>query len=123
MDIKFNISLEFIKLTHFLYFSILLSLILFCVSFFLIYKTFDFEKLTVYECGFNPFDDARSRFDIKFYLVAILYLIFDIEIVFFYPYVYSFFFNSFFLIYIILLFLFIILLGFFYEWKKGVLTW
>lgn len=69
----------------FFLFSFFLSVILFFLSLILIPQKFDQEKVSAYECGFNPFDDARSTFDIRFYLVAILFLIFDLEISFLFP--------------------------------------
>lgn len=81
------------------------------------------EKLSSYECGFNPFDDARQKFDIKFYLVGILFLIFDLEIIFIVPIAVIFFqLNSAFII-IISIFLLLVFLGLVYEWQKGVLDW
>jgi NADH:ubiquinone oxidoreductase subunit 3 (subunit A) len=84
------------------------------------------EKLSSYECGFEPFGDARSNFDVQFYLVGILFLIFDLEIVFLYPWIFSiynnglfYFYNLFFLFF----FLFLLALGFFYEWRKRALNW
>ena len=81
------------------------------------------DKLSGYECGFEPFDDARGQFDIRFYLVAILFIIFDLEITFLFPWSLNInllglggFFSVF-------LFLYILLIGFFYEWKKGALEW
>nr|YP_008816053.1 NADH dehydrogenase subunit 3 [Entransia fimbriata]AGZ90292.1 NADH dehydrogenase subunit 3 [Entransia fimbriata] len=81
------------------------------------------EKLSAYECGFDPFDDARSPFDIRFYLVSILFIIFDLEVSFLFPWalclnsIGSFGFWS------MMLFLWILTIGFIYEWKKGALEW
>jgi NADH-quinone oxidoreductase subunit A len=65
--------------------SLLLSSIIFLLSFLLSPKQDDREKLSAYECGFNPFEDSRGEFDIRFYLVAILFIIFDLEISFLFP--------------------------------------
>ena len=65
--------------------SLILSLIIFVLSFLVSQKADDREKLTAYECGFNPFEDSRNEFDVRFYLVAILFLIFDLEISFLFP--------------------------------------
>jgi NADH-quinone oxidoreductase subunit A len=100
-----------------------LSTIIFFLSFFLSSKLDDAEKLTAYECGFNPFSDSRSEFDVKFYIVAILFIIFDLEISFLFPFsvcleqvpVCGF--------YCMLIFLFILTVGFLFEWKKGALDW
>ena len=103
--------------------SVILSFVIFILSFLVSEKADDREKLTAYECGFNPFDDCKSEFDVKFYLVAILFLIFDLEISFLFPFVASFntinsvgFYSMFF-------FLFVLTIGFIYEWQKGALDW
>ena len=70
--------------------SVVLSLVIFVLSFLVSQKADDREKLTAYECGFNPFEDSRNEFDVRFYLVAILFLIFDLEISFLFPFVVSF---------------------------------
>lgn len=70
--------------------SLILSLVIFTLSFLVSQKADDREKLTAYECGFNPFEDSKSEFDVRFYLVAILFLIFDLEISFLFPFVVSF---------------------------------
>ena len=74
--------LEYSSILVFLFFSLILSLILFGLSFILASQTGDVEKLSSYECGFNPFEDARTQFDVRFYLVAILFIIFDLEVSF-----------------------------------------
>ena len=83
----------------------------------------DPEKLSAYECGFDAFDDSRMEFDVRFYLVAILFIIFDLEIAFLFPWAISLGkigilgFTS------MMIFLFILTVGFIYEWKKGALDW
>jgi NADH:ubiquinone oxidoreductase subunit 3 (subunit A) len=62
-----------------------LALIIFGLSIILMYRNYNIEKVSAYECGFQPFEDARNRFDVKFYLVAILFIIFDIEIIYLFP--------------------------------------
>jgi NADH-quinone oxidoreductase subunit A len=81
------------------------------------------ERLSTYECGFAPFSDARDAFDIKFFLVAVLFLIFDLEVIFLLPLAVSLITANLFDICVILVFLFILTIGFFYEWKKGGLDW
>lgn len=83
----------------------------------------DKQKLSAYECGFEPFGDSRGKFDIKFYLVAILFIIFDLEIMFLFPWAITLgsigkigFFSMMF-------FLLVLTIGFIYEWKKGALEW
>jgi NADH-quinone oxidoreductase subunit A len=103
--------------------SIALSTIIFFLSYLLSSKLDDAEKLTIYECGFNPFNDSRSEFNIKFYIVAILFLIFDLEISYLFPFIVSLNLISNLGIFFMLLFLFILTVGFFFEWKKGALDW
>lgn len=84
-------------------------------------KKLDLEKLSAYECGFDPFGDARHTFSIKFYLVAILFIIFDLEIVFLFPWSVTV--NSYQAFYSMVCFLVILTIGFIYEWKRGALDW
>lgn len=82
----------------------------------------DAEKLSAYECGFNPFEDSRGEFDIRFYIVAILFLIFDLELSFLFPFVVSYGgVAQKVAVFSMLFFLFVLAIGFFYEWKKGAL--
>ena len=83
----------------------------------------DPEKLSAYECGFEPFNDSRMEFDVRFYLVAILFIIFDLEIAFLFPWAISLGENGLYVFYSMMLFLFILTVGFIYEWKKGALDW
>jgi NADH-quinone oxidoreductase subunit A len=76
---------EYISIAVHISFCLLLSIIIYILSFFLVYQASDDEKNSSYECGFNPFGDARSKFEVKFYLVAILFIIFDLEITFLFP--------------------------------------
>ncbi len=102
---------------------IVIALALFFLSFLIVYHKPDDEKLSAYECGFSPFGDARGRFEVKFYLVAILFIIFDLEITFLFPWsvvlghIGFWGFNS------MVLFLVILTIGFIYEWAKGALDW
>jgi NADH-quinone oxidoreductase subunit A len=108
-------SLNYFFVFIFLIFSIILSSIIFFLSFVLSSKLDDTEKLTIYECGFNPFNDSRTEFNIKFYIVAILFLIFDLEISYLFPFVVYLDLVADVGVYIMLLFLFILTVGFFYE--------
>ena len=81
------------------------------------------EKLSAYECGFDPFDDARSRFDVRFYLVSILFIIFDLEVTFLFPWAVCLQSIGIFGFWSMMLFLWILTIGFIYEWKKGALEW
>lgn len=87
------------------------------------YKSPDPEKLSAYECGFNAFDDARMKFDVRFYLVAILFIIFDLEVAFLFPWILSFDAIGWFGFGSVMLFLTILTVGFVYEWRKGALEW
>jgi NADH-quinone oxidoreductase subunit A len=90
-------------------------------------KSPDSEKLSAYECGFNAFDDARMKFDIRFYLVSILFIIFDLEVAFLFPWAVSMFDLShggmIFAFWSMMVFLGVLTIGFIYEWKKGALEW
>lgn len=81
------------------------------------------EKLSAYECGFAPFEDARRRFDVRFYLVAILFIIFDLEIAFLFPWAAAFREIGLFGFWSMVVFLAVLTVGFIYEWKKGALEW
>ena len=81
----------------------------------------DPEKLSAYECGFEPFNDSRMEFDVRFYLVAILFIIFDLEIAFLFPWAISLGKIGVFGFVSMMIFLFILTVGFIYEWKKGAL--
>ena len=113
------------------YFSIILFLfIALALSFGFILANFlsapsnpDPEKLSAYECGFEAFDDSRMEFDVRFYLVAILFIIFDLEIAFLFPWAISLSNIGLFGFWSMMIFLFILTIGFIYEWKKGALEW
>lgn len=83
----------------------------------------DPEKISTYECGFNAFDDARMKFDVRFYLVAILFIIFDLEVAFLFPWAVSFQHLDGLGFWSMIVFLGILTIGFAYEWKKGALEW
>jgi NADH-quinone oxidoreductase subunit A len=87
------------------------------------YKSPDPEKLSAYECGFNPFDDARMKFDVRFYLVSLLFIIFDLEVAFLFPWAVSFHDIGAFGFWSMILFLAVLTIGFVYEWNKGALEW
>lgn len=116
-------SFNYFSIFLFFLFSVVLSTVIFFLSFILSSKLDDFEKLSIYECGFNPFGDSRAEFDIKFYIVAILFLIFDLEISYLFPFVICIDNLSNAAIFSMLFFLFILTVGFFFEWKKGALDW
>ena len=114
---------EYLPILLFLIIAIIFSISALSLSFILSPKKPSDEKLSPYECGFEPFDDARTKFDIRFYLVALLFIIFDLEVTFLFPWAISlknigvFGYTS------MMFFLFILTIGFIYEWKKGALEW
>ena len=91
--------------------------------FLIAYRSPDPEKLSAYECGFNAFDDARMKFDVRFYLVAILFIIFDLEVAFLFPWAIVFGDLGWYGFWSMMIFLAVLTIGFVYEWKKGALEW
>lgn len=83
----------------------------------------DSQKLSAYECGFEPFEDSRIKFDVRYYLVAILFIVFDLEIAFLFPWAVSLGTTGNLAIGAMGIFLLILVVGFVYEWKKGALEW
>ena len=83
----------------------------------------DPEKLSAYECGFNAFDDARMKFDVRFYLVSILFIIFDLEVAFLFPWAITLTKTGLFAFWSMVVFLGVLTIGFISEWKKGALEW
>jgi len=114
---------EFSTLLIFAAFSLFLAVLLFLLSFLFSVSSSDAEKASAYECGFNPFEDARTQFDIRFYLVAILFIIFDLEISFLFPWALVLKTVAPFGFWTMFLFLFILTVGFVFEWQKGALEW
>jgi NADH-ubiquinone oxidoreductase chain 3 len=118
------VMLEFAPICIYLVISLLVSLILLGVPFLFASNSSTYpEKLSAYECGFDPFGDARSRFDIRFYLVSILFIIFDLEVTFFFPWAVSLNKIDLFGSWSMMAFLLILTIGFLYEWKRGALDW
>ena len=114
---------EYLPIAVFLVIAIMLSAAFVIGSVLIGRSEPDIEKLTAYECGFDAFNDSRKPFDVRFYLVAILFIIFDLEIAFLFPWAISLG-NIGFLGFIsMMIFLFILTIGFIYEWKKGALDW
>lgn len=114
---------SFFLILLFSFLSLIIALIIFYLPLIFIDKHNDSEKLSTYECGFMPFADARGIFDIKFYLVSMLFLIFDIEVVFLFPWTLSFTTKNLEFLIVIIIFLSILIIGFYYEWNKGALNW
>ena len=86
-------------------------------------KSPDKEKVSAYECGFNAFDDARMKFDVRFYLVSILFIIFDLEVAFLFPWAITLGDTGVFAFWSMMVFLGVLTVGFIYEWNKGALEW
>ena len=119
----YNFLTEYLSILIFLFIALFLSAGFILANFLASPSNPDPEKLSAYECGFEAFDDSRMEFDVRFYLVAILFIIFDLEIAFLFPWA------------VVLdhigmegyvamgIFIFILLIGFIYEWKKGALEW
>ena len=114
---------SYLPVIIFMAIAAVISLVLLFVPFVVAFKSPDREKLSAYECGFNAFDDARMKFDVRFYLVAILFIIFDLEVAFLFPWVLSFDSIGWFGFGSVMVFLAILTIGFVYEWKKGALEW
>ena len=114
---------DYLSIILFLIIALCVSVAFIVINFVLSPKKPDPEKLSAYECGFEPFDDSRMEFDVRFYLVAILFIIFDLEIAFLFPWAISL--GSIGLLGFcsMMIFLFILTVGFIYEWKKGALDW
>ena len=114
---------DYFPIILFLIIALVLSFGVIIVNFLFSPKNPDPEKLSAYECGFEPFSDSRMEFDIRFYLVAILFIIFDLEIAFLFPWAISLGKIGFLGFISMMIFLFILTVGFIYEWKKGALDW
>jgi len=117
------ISSEYIIIFIYIIIGVLLSLVILALSYMLASQEADSEKISAYECGFSPFDDARNKFDVKFYLVAILFIIFDLEVTYLFPWITVLNKISSFGYWSMFWFLVILTIGFVYEWMKGALDW
>tara|TARA_Y100000748_G_scaffold93122_1_gene77699 strand:- start:327 stop:695 length:369 start_codon:yes stop_codon:yes gene_type:complete len=114
---------DYFSIILFLIIALMISLAFIFVNFLFSPKNPDPEKLSAYECGFEPFNDSRMEFDVRFYLVAILFIIFDLEIAFLFPWAISLGNIGLLGFVSMMIFLFILTVGFVYEWKKGALDW
>lgn len=119
--------LEYLPIVIFLGIAAVLGLIFILFAVVIAPKAPDPEKLSSYECGFNAFDDARMKFDVRFYLVSILFIIFDLEVAFLFPWAVSLMDlpqeTAQFAFWSMMSFLSVLTVGFIYEWKKGALEW
>ena len=114
---------EYIPVLIFLGVAAGIGLVLLGLGFLIGSGSKDAEKLSPYECGFEPFDDSRMKFDVRYYLVAILFIIFDLEIAFLFPWAVSLDTVGTFGLVAMGIFLGLLVVGFIYEWKKGALEW
>ena len=119
----FMYNLDYIFIMIFIVIGAGMAIAMFLLSKILGPSSPDSEKLSAYECGFEAFDDTRSKFDVKFYLVSILFIIFDLEIAFLFPWAVSLGNIGALGFYSMMFFLFILTVGFIYEWKNGALDW
>jgi len=115
------VEINYIFLIIFFFISLFVACILFIASYLMAKQSGGVEKLSAYECGFEPFDDARTHFDVKFYLIALLFLLFDIEVLFLFPWSISLSCLGFFGHWLMLEFIFELTLGYIYAWNIGVL--
>jgi NADH-quinone oxidoreductase subunit A len=113
----------YLPLVVFMGVAALIGLALLIAPFIVAIKNPDPEKLSAYECGFDAFDDARMQFDVRFYLVSILFIIFDLEVAFLFPWAVSFGSIGAFGFWSMIVFLAVLTIGFIYEWRKGALEW
>ena len=118
---------SYLPIAIFIGIALVIGIALLVAPFAVAYKAPDSEKLSAYECGFNAFDDARMKFDIRFYLVSILFIIFDLEVAFLFPWAVALMklpdAASQFAFWSMMAFLGVLTVGFIYEWKKGALEW
>jgi NADH-quinone oxidoreductase subunit A len=114
---------EYLPILVFLGLALVLGIVLIAAALVVAVRNPDPEKISAYECGFNAFDDARMKFDVRFYLVSILFIIFDLEVAFLFPWAVSFQEVGVFGFWSMIVFLGILTIGFAYEWKKGALEW
>jgi len=121
------LALEYLKIILYVTLSFGLAFLLLFASLKISSKEYDAEKLSAYECGFTPVGDARQPFHVRFYLVGILFLLFDLEVIFLFPWAVSMhWFTSaeyFYSFSVVMFFLFLLTIGYIYEWDKGALDW
>ena len=119
----YNFLADYFSIIVFLFIALFLSIGFILFNFFASPSNPDPEKLSAYECGFEAFGDSRMEFDVRFYLVAILFIIFDLEIAFLFPWAISLGNIGLLGFWSMMIFLLILTIGFIYEWKKGALEW
>lgn len=118
-----EILIDYLPLIIFIGVALVIGLALLAAPFIVAISNPDPEKVSAYECGFTAFDDARMKFDVRFYLVAILFIIFDLEVAFLFPWAVAFKEVGAFGYWSMMAFLAVLTIGFIYEWRKGALEW
>ncbi|MBL6932751.1 MAG: NADH-quinone oxidoreductase subunit A [Rhodospirillales bacterium] len=118
-----ELLIEYLPILIFLGIAIAIAGICIGASYVVATQRPDVEKTSAYECGFDPFDDARRQFDVRFYLVAILFIIFDLEVAFLFPWAVSLGDVGVYGFWSMMVFLGVLTIGFIYEWRKGALEW
>lgn len=118
-----DLLLEYLPILIFIGLAVGLATVIMLASIIVARQHPDVEKNSAYECGFEPFDDSRGKFDVRFYLVAILFIIFDLEVAFLFPWAVSLGSIGAFGYWSMMIFLGILTIGFIYEWRKGALEW
>jgi len=118
-----TLAADYLPILIFLGLAVALGVVLILAAVIIAVRHPDPEKLSAYECGFNAFDDARMKFDVRFYLVAILFIIFDLEVAFLFPWAVAFKDVGLVGFWSMIVFLAVLTVGFAYEWKKGALEW
>ena len=118
-----NLLVEYLPILIFLLLALGIAVVIPLLSLLIVPQKPDSEKLSAYECGFAAFEDARIKFDVRFYLVAILFIIFDLEVAFLFPWAVSFGQIGLFGFWSMVIFLMVLTVGFVYEWRKGALEW
>jgi NADH-quinone oxidoreductase subunit A len=118
-----TLLMEYLPLVVFMGVALVIGLALMAAPFLVAVRNPDPEKVSAYECGFNAFDDARMKFDVRFYLVSILFIIFDLEVAFLFPWAVAFKEVGAFGFWSMMAFLGVLTVGFIYEWRRGALEW
>ncbi len=118
-----NLLVEYLPILIFLFLALGIAIIIPLSSLVIVQQKPDAAKLSAYECGFDAFEDARTKFDVRFYLVAILFIIFDLEVAFLFPWAITLGEIGLFGFWSMVIFLGILVIGFVYEWRKGALDW
>ncbi|HLD76940.1 MAG TPA: NADH-quinone oxidoreductase subunit A [Rickettsiales bacterium] len=119
----YNVSVQYLPILFFLIIAVVLSVVITIIPFIIAKRSPDKEKISPYECGFEGIGSVRNEFDVQFYLVAILFIIFDLEIAFLFPFAVSLKHIGVFGFWSMMMFLTLLTIGFIYEWKRGALEW